>query len=133
MRVVSGFDSRKCEQIARMCGNKSARDAVAYLRRAHYNNRESFVCELFDDVAFYAGSVGKDHFRLYEMAVKEEYRGKGYGKAMLVRIKKICKEKGVSKITLRTSREDGAAGFYRKGGAIVVGRKGEDIEMEIAI
>ena len=131
MIVKSGFDEKTVEQIARASGSKAVRGSIAYLRRAHYNNPQTFVCEVFDGQAFYAGSMARKHFRLYEMAVVEGAQGSGYGKLMVARMRALCQKYGAEKITLRTSREEDAINFYHKMGGVVTGIKDNDYEVEI--
>lgn len=50
-----------------------------------------------------------------------------------MRIKGICRENGLEKITFRTSKEESAINFYRKMGGVVVGEKGNDWEVEIKV
>lgn len=98
-----------------------------------YRRGEGFWCEIVDDAAFYAGTFGKKHFRLYEMAVSKEAQGKGYGTICLERLKMLCQQRGISKITLRTSRNETAIDFWRKHGGVIVGINGEDWEVEIPL
>lgn len=133
MRIVKGFDERTCEDIARHCGSASVRSSIAWLRRAHFNNPDKFVCEIVDGVAFWAADICRTHMRLYEIAVREEHHGKGYGKVMMLRMAKTCKENKLSKITLRTAKDEDAIKFYKKMGAVIVGEKGNDWEVEIRL
>lgn len=133
MNVNKEFDSKIINNIARNCGEKSVEKSIDYLRIPFYRNKESFKCEIIDDVAFFAGTMCKKHFRLYEMAVLKEFQGKGYGRIMILRIKKICTKYNVDKITLRTSKSGNALGFYLKNNATIVGEKDNDWEVEIKL
>ena len=134
MRIVSGFNEKIVEGIARQSGSKSVKSSIAYLRRANYYNPEKFACEVIDDVAFFAGDICKTHFRLLEIAVVEEYQRKHYGSLCMFRIKAICKANNLTKITLRVAKDnDKALAFYKKYGLKVVGDKGEDWEAEIPV
>lgn len=75
----------------------------------------------------------KKHFRLYEIAVKKEMQNKGYGKFMIMRIKKLCSQNNINKITLRTNKQEEAINFYKKIGGIIVGEKNNDWEVEIKV
>lgn len=91
------------------------------------------MCEIFDDVGFFAGTMCRKHFRLYELAVKEGAHGGGYGTAMIMRIKQLCQKHGAEKITLRTSKDESAIEFYKKIGGTIVGVKDNDFEVEIRV
>lgn len=133
MTVRAVFDEERANYIAKNCGSKSVKGSIAYLRRANFNNPSKFVCEFIDEVAFFAGSICRSHFRLYEIAVLSEYQGQKYGMACMMRIIKLCKEKGLDRITLRVSKSEGALGFYKKYGGTIVGDKQEDWEVEIKV
>lgn len=75
----------------------------------------------------------RKHFRLYELAVKEEHQKEGYGVAMITRIKQLCRKHGTEKITLRTSKTESAIDFYKRIGGTIVGEKGDDYEVEIEV
>ena len=133
MKVVRGFDKAKVEDIAKNCGADSVEKSVSYISAPFISGNKGFICELFDDVGFFAGTMCKKHFRLYEIAVKEEAHGNGYGKAMILRISQLCRKSGVEKITLRTSKKESAIDFYRRIGGIIVGEKKGDYEVEIKV
>ena len=132
MKIVQGFDEKKLYSIAKNCGSDSVRKTVNYLRVPAHNSN-GFICEVLDDVAFFGGVMCKKHFRLYEMAVDKEYQGSGYGTAMIMRMKQLCRKAGAEKITLRTSKEESAIGFYYRIGGRIVGDKGNDYEVEIKV
>lgn len=133
MKIVSGFDEKIVGEIARGCGAKSVKSSISYIGAPFISGNKGFVCEVFDGVGFFAGTMCKKHFRLYELAVKEEEHGKGYGRAMIMRIKQLCRKHGAEKITLRTSKSETAIDFYKKIGGTIVGEKGDDYEVEIWI
>lgn len=133
MTVIRAFNEKTVENIARDSGSKAAKQSVAWLRKACYNNPNRFICEILDETAFWAGTVAKSHLRLYEIAVRTQNQRKGYGRAMISRIKSLCRERGLSRITLRTSKQESAVDFYLKNGARIVGEKGSDWEMEILV
>lgn len=133
MKIVRGFSRANVEDIAKNCGADSVKKSISYIGAPFISGNEGFICETFDDVGFFAGTMCKKHFRLYEIAVKEEAHGNGYGKAMILRIKQLCRENGVQKITLRTSKKETAIFFYRRMGGIIVGEKKGDYEVEIKV
>lgn len=131
MTVRRGFNKEIVYGIAKECGSAVVKKTVSYISAPFISGSEKFICEVIDDCAFWAASVCKKHLRLYEMAVKQEKQKQGYGKAMILRMKKVCRENGLEKITLRTSKTEGAMGFYAKNGGTIVGEKGDDYEVEI--
>ena len=133
MKIRTEYDEKTVERIARNCDSKSVRDGVAFLRKSAFETPEKFYCEIIDEVCFFAGYVGKESFRLYEIAVENEYKGRGYGRIMMFRLRKLCSKKGISKITLRTSKDENAVSFYRKFGGKITGQKKNDWEMELKV
>ena len=133
MKIVIGFDEQKINDIARNCGSKSVKSSIAWLRRAHFNNPDKFVCEMADGVAFWAADICRTHLRLYEIAVREDCHGKGYGKVMMLRMLKYCKANNLERITFRTAKDEPAVEFYKKFGGTITGEKGNDWEMEIRV
>ena len=59
-------------------------------------------------LGYYSMSPRKDAL-VVKIYIKKEFRGKGYGKAALKRIYKICKEEGYSKIYLAVEKKNTAA------------------------
>ena len=133
LNVEYSFDEKKFDEIARECGSKRVRESVAYLRRAYYLNKSNVLCCEVDECCFFMGTCGSKHFRLLEIAVKEDMQGQGYGDILMTLMKSICKKRGLQKITLRTSKDETAKEFFKKYGGQVVGEKDTDYEMEIRL
>lgn len=133
MKIKQGFDKDTVNQIAKNCGSACVKDTISYITAPFIRGGAGFRCEIIDGVAFFAGTLCKKHFRLYEMAVLESEQKKGYGRLMVMRMKKLCSDHGVEKITLRTSKAEGAINFYYRVGGKIVGEKGEDWEVEITV
>ena len=133
MKIVVGYNKDLIKEIAKNCGSKNVKSTYSYLDVMNYHSKGKFRCEIIDECAFFAGLMAKDHFRLIETAVKEDAHKKGYGTAIMIRMKKLCKDNNLSKITLRTSKEETAVNFFRKQGGIITGEKGNDYEMEIKV
>ena len=131
MNIIQGYDKEVIKKIAKNCDSKNVKSTYSYLDVANYRSKENFFCEIIDDCSFFAGIICKNHFRLIETAVISDCQSKGYGSLMIIRMKKICKSKGLKKITLRTSKEETAFEFFLKQGGTIVGEKGNDYEMEI--
>lgn len=133
VKFTQHYDLKVLTAIAKASGSTALIQESRYLRRAKFYAKGKFWCEILGDIAFYAGTIGKSHFRLIEIAVRKEYQGRGYGRRMMWRIFGLCRKRGLSKITLRTSREESAVDFYKKFGGIIVGQKDGDYEMEIKV
>ena len=133
MKIVQKYDREVIKEIAKGCGSKNVKSTYSYLDVANYHSKDKFKCEIIDGCAFFAGLMAKHHFRLIETAVKEEAQKKGYGSLIIMRMKMLCIKNNLSKITLRTSKEENAVNFFRKHGAVIVGEKGNDYEREIKI
>lgn len=133
MKIVKTYEKDIIKDIAKQCGSKNVKSTYSYLDVMNYHSKGKFKCEIIDDCAFFAGSIAKHHFRLIEMAVKEGTQKKGYGTLLIMRMKKLCIKNNLSKITLRTSKEETAINFFEKQGAKIIGEKGNDYEMEIKI
>ena len=133
MRIERKFDAKRVDEIAKGSGSESVKGAASYLSIPFIGGGRGFICEIIDNNAFFAGTMCKKHFRLYEMAVRKESQKGGYGTAMLMRMKKLCRKSGVEKITCRTSKKETAINFYMKNGGRIVGEKGEDFEVEIPV
>ena len=133
MKITRKYDKELIKQIAKNCGSKNVRNTYSYLDVVNYHSKDKFKCEIIDDCAFFAGTMAKDHFRLIETAVKKECQRKGYGTAIMIRMRKLCEENNLTKITLRTSKEETAVNFFKKQGGTITGEKGNDYEMEIKL
>lgn len=133
MKIETKYEKKKVEEIAKNCGSKSVKSSYTYLDKMYYYNPSKFVCVIVDDCAFFAGTLCKKHFRLLELAVKEENQKMGYGKKLMGMMKQMCRKKEIEKITFRTSRQEDALYFYERMGAKIVKMKDEDFEMEIIL
>lgn len=131
MKIVKKYDKETIKKIVKNCGSKNVKNTYSYLDVINYRSKEKFYCEILDDVAFFAGTIGKKHFRLIECAVDSENQKKGYGKLLIYRIKSLCKNCNLNKITLRTSKEENAVYFFLKMGGNIIGEKDNDYEMEL--
>ena len=133
MVIQSGYDKEKIREIAKACGSKAVKQSVSFLERMNYLQPEKMVVEIIDGVAFYGAVICKNHLRLYEIAVKSEYQKRGYGRLMIQRLKKVCRENGLERITFRTSKAEDAVKFYRRIGADIIAEKFDDWEMELKV
>lgn len=133
MKFVRGFDADAIDRIAKASEAESTKDALHWLSVPYIQGSKGFICEIVDDVAFYAGVMGKKHFRLYEICVEKASQRQGYGTAIINRIKALSITRGVNKITFRTSKKETAIEFYRKQNGIIVGQKEGDWEVEITV
>lgn len=133
VRFRKVYDLKAFNSIASDCGSEILAKETGYLDRARFFAKDKFVSEMLGDFAFYAGTIGKNHFRLIEIAVRGGVQGKGYGRLMMNRIIQICRKHGLQKITLRTNRHEKAVNFYKRYGGRITGIKGDDYEMEIQV
>lgn len=133
MKIVRGYNKEAIKDIVKNCGSKNVKSTYSYLDVINYHSKDKFRCEIIDNSAFFAGLIAKEHFRLIETAVKEDSQRKGYGSLLIMRMKKLCKENNLNRITLRTSMEETAVNFFKKKGAVITGKKGNDYEMEIKL
>lgn len=133
MKIIQKYDKEIIKDIAKNCGSKNVKSTYSYLDFANNRYKDIFVCEIIDECAFFAGFYGKKHFRLMELAVKQDCQGKGYGTAIIIRMRKLCQENNLNKITLRTSKDETALEFFKKQGGVITGEKGNDFEMEIKV
>lgn len=120
-------------QYSQQLWERGPEKSVEFIHAPWIRGADGFICEIFDDCAFYAGTCQKTTFRLYEIAVISEKQNKGYGKAMIKRIMSVCQSKGIDRIMLRTSRKEEAVGFYVRLGGNVIGTNGDDWEVEIKV
>ena len=133
VKLRPGYDAKIFREIARHCGTPSLLKETEYIRTAKFYAPKKFVSEMIGDYAFFAGTIGKNHFRLIEIAVRKEKQGQGLGKLMMRRIITICRKNHLEKITLRTNRNEHAVDFYRKYGGTITAINGNDYEMEIRV
>lgn len=59
------------------------------------------------------------HFHLYEMGIKQEYQGSGWGRKLLQTLEKECRNKGIQRIYLFTARNGQAEQFYTNSGFLM--------------
>lgn len=118
------------QSIGKCSGSKRVKSTVSYLGFAQYYSK-LFWAERYEDIAFYAGTFAKHHFNLLELAVKEDEQGNGVGRAVVHRMKTVCKNRGIHVIRLRTAIDETAIEFWLKQGAEIVGLKNEDYVLEI--
>ncbi len=115
------------------CGNDTMKKTFNYLPRAHWQNPKKFYCFVCGSVAFYAGTLNKDSFRLIGIAVLEEHHGKGIGLALLTHMRLFAKKKGASRITFKTEIDKPAFAWWNKNGANCMNIKGNEAEMEMIL
>lgn len=133
MKIIYEYDSEKIKDIVLNCNSPNVKKTYSYLSVVNFHSKNKFLCVIVDDCAFMAGTIAKKHFRLIEIAVKSDNQHQGYGNALLTLLKKICLERGLEKITLRTSRHEKAVKFFLRHKGKIVGVNGEDYEMEIKV
>ena len=114
------------------CGSENVKKSYAYLRTAQWQGGKRFFCDIFEnDKAFFAGNMGRDHIRISDLAVVHGEQRLGLGtQIMLYEIVK-ARYWGLRKMTLRTAINEAGKRFWASLGGKIVGRSGEDWEMEL--
>lgn len=125
------LDDKCVKDICYNCGSKSLKATYPFFRRAMYYGK--YWCEVYDAQAFYFATVARNHIRLIGIAVKDDCKGQGIGKATLYRLLQRMAEAGVDTLTFRTSMHEDAQHFWLKQGAKIMDVKGDDYEMQLKI
>lgn len=137
MYQVSGYDDKAVKDICYNCGSKVAKQSYNYFRRMHFVTGGKVWSKVWSKgetpVAFYYASRCRDHVRLIEIAVREDYHKRGIGKFVLLDLLSRMKQTGLYKLTFRTPIVEEAQGFWLHIGARIMDVKGEDYEMELTI
>lgn len=137
MYQVSGYDDKAVKYICYNCGSKVAKQSYNYFRRMHFVTGGKVWSKVWSKgetpVAFYYASRCRDHVRLIEIAVREDYHKRGIGKFVLLDLLSRMKQAGLYKLTFRTPIVEEAQGFWLHVGARIMDVKGEDYEMELTI
>lgn len=128
----TGYDRQVVKDICYNCNSNISKKSVSYIDyMKHCLPDEKILCEIYDNKGFYFATLGKKHARLIEIAVREEFKGKGYGKMILYRLLKRMKVNGIYKLTFRTPIDEEAQNFWIRQGAVIVGLKENDFLMEL--
>lgn len=134
---ITGYNDKAVKDICYNCGSPVAKQSYNYFRRMHYVTGGKVWSKVWSKgdapVAFYYASKCRDHVRLIEIAVREEYHRQGIGKMVLLDLLSAMKQVGLYKLTFRTPIVEEAQIFWLHMGARIVDVKGEDYEMEITI
>lgn len=137
MYQVSGYDEKAVKDICYNCGSKVAKQSYNYFRRMHFVTGGKVWSKVWSKgetpVAFYYASRCRDHVRLIEIAVREDYHKRGIGKFVLLDLLSRMKQAGLYKLTFRTPIVEEAQNFWLHIGARIMDVKGEDYEMELTI
>ena len=137
MYQVSGYDDKAVKDICYNCGSKVAKQSYNYFRRMHFVTRGKVWSKVWSKgetpVAFYYASRCRDHVRLIEIAVREDYHKRGIGKFVLLDLLSRMKQAGLYKLTFRTPIAEEAQNFWLHVGARIMDVKGQDYEMELTI
>lgn len=135
--IVSGYDDKAVKDICYNCGSKVAKQSYNYFRRMHFVTGGKVWSKVWSKgetpVAFYYASRCRDHVRLIEIAVREDYHKRGIGKFALLDLLSRMKQAGLYKLTFRTPIVEEAQGFWLHVGARIMDVKGDDYEMELTI
>lgn len=137
MWTESDYNDLAIKEICYNCGSRVAKDSYNFFRRMIFVGGSKVWSKVWSKdgvpIAFFFANRSKDHVRLIEIAVKEDYKRQGIGKRMLSRLLGLMKEEGIDTLTFRTPIKEPAQYFWLKMGARIVDIKGEDYEMELKI
>lgn len=135
--TISPYKDTAVKEICYNCGSPVAKQSYNYFRRMHYVTGGKVWSKVWSKgdtpVAFYYASKCRDHVRLIEIAVRNEFKGQGLGKAVLYELLAQMKANGIYKLTFRTPIAEDAQNFWLHMGARIVDVKGSDYEMELTI
>ncbi len=137
MYEITGYIDSAVKEICYNCGSPVAKQSYSYFRRMHYVTGGKVWSKVWSKgntpVAFYYASRCREHVRLIEIAVREEYHKQGIGRMVLFDLLSTMKRAGLYKLTFRTPIAEEAQNFWLHLGARIIDVKGEDYEMEITI
>lgn len=141
MWSVTNFNDEAVKEICGACGSPVAKRSYSYIRRMKYvagsDYEKKVLCRVYYEdgvpIAFFFANRCKTHVRLIEIAVRNEYQGKGIGKKTLYCLLSLMREDNLFTLTLRTPIKESAPGFWLAMGAKIMDVKGEDYEMELKI
>lgn len=132
---VRGYDASAAKDICYHCGSPVAKQSYNYFRRLIFATPDKIWCKVWYNggtpAAFYFANRCRDHVRLIEIAVREQYQGQGIGRKVLFDLLSAMKQAGLYKLTFRTPIGEDAQNFWCHIGARIVDVKGEDYEMEL--
>lgn len=129
--TYSDEDWQLIKTICQNCGSKTIKQTFGYLQRLAYFDKSKLLFRIFDETAFFAGTLNKNHIRVIAIAVSQNGQRKGMGRAIMYRVMKRARMHGISEITLRTSKTEQGLYFWRALGAVITGEKGADWEMKL--
>ena len=141
MYVRSGYDDAAVKDICYHCGSPTAKKSYNYFRRIAYVSGGKVWAKVWAKVwyaqdlpvAFYYATRARDHVRLIEIAVREDFQGTGLGKEVLNVLLRDMQAAGIRKLTFRTPSNETAPGFWLHMGARIMDVKGQDYEMELTL
>lgn len=137
MYTITPYTDKAVKEICNNCGSPVAKQSYNYFRRMHYVNGGKVLSKVWSKgdtpVAFYYASKCRDHVRLIEIAVRNEFKRQGLGKTVLYELLAQMKANGLYKLTFRTPIAEDAQNFWLHMGARIVDVKGSDYEMELTI
>lgn len=137
MWIETNYSVNEVKEICHNCGSPAAKRSYNYFRRIHYVSKGKVWSKVWSKdgipVAFFYALRSKDHVRLIEIAVKQDYQRQGIGERLLSRLLSTMKQEELYTLTFRTPIGEEAQFFWLKMGAKVTDVKGDDYEMELNI
>ncbi len=127
-----GYDKQVIKDVCCNCDSPVSKKSYSYIDyMQHCLPAEKIYCECYGEQGFFFATKAKAHARLIEIAVRNEYKGKGLGKQLLYRLLQRMKKDGIFKLTFRTPIDEPAQDFWLHQGAQIVGLKDNDYVMEL--
>lgn len=128
----TGYDKAIVRDVCYNCDSPVSKRSASYIDfQYHRIPKEKIMTECYGQAAFYFATVGTGHGRLIEIAVRREYKGRGMGRKVLMRLLSRLKAKGIYRLTFRTPIAEPAQDFWVHMGARIVGLKDDDYVMEL--
>lgn len=85
-------------------------------------NKLGYIYSSIKDFLFYKKECENDEFYISNIAIKKEYRGNGYAKVMINKIRKMAKQKGYDKVSL-IAKNDKLIKFYESLGFNLINKR----------
>lgn len=99
-------DWKLIHDICYNCNSKILKQTYGYLQRINFLSGDKFFCDIFDEMAFFAGTKAKTHFRCLAVAVSSESQLKGLGRQILHYEMDKLRYIGIDAITLRANMNE---------------------------
>ena len=99
------------KEICYGCGAPSLKRDFVFFRKIMWSAGDCFTF-VYGQTHFVLGVVGKDHLRIYGLAVKEAAHRRGYGRKMMNDVLRYARSLRKHRITLRANIAEKADVYY---------------------